>query len=796
MDMLKSFKISLGNQFNYLVNFLFVSFLFVSFVHGSHPIPPSKTTEDALENVIQLNQELGHYGGSISELILKGSYIQDVLYSYLLQAEDVGEYHRGMQLIDNHMKSYNSLCIYMSNVFNFYRGTQDRAKPQCVDVYFNGQKTTGFLNTFKLDGPLTDQEREFYFYQEYNKYIQDCLAKPFILDSLSIETLEPDTLYNYVLLPDGTIRAALERPGEREYHVRDEMVVEAFNYPNHTILAGHPEQVVITAGAFIMHKEGSKRLFFVSCKSGHFQPYYSSLPCMRIQLANFGLDPYTIICINDVDLSQSVLKTYNGAKIPVFISTHDNQRLFDIAAKRWDKTYDTIDREILIALAEGDFSVINLELISTLKKQRAESTYMRSAFRLFSNEHAAPGVFNEFVKQYGKLKDLIKHFSWKELNYDKVKAHSANLIHLMNLYDKEKVSYEFDFSDTNSFYKFLTGNIAQMIELMERESLSKEEFHNLKKLSRELCALFLYLSEDAILKGRGFFIYRTAADAFFQINDLMAKSDYIYAVKVNDEVRVKVPRKIVNQLIRNINHLGIAPPSFPIELDADEMASMINNAKDVYQTSYFSSKLLRESLENDVDASTFDYEKNLAHFEWLLRDAEIARNALIFLDASHQPTENYQRLIAKTKQFIKLLKSQDFNGIVNEADEMHGLCYHAVDLKNWVHTDQKSLSLTLESHLYYLGFIQEGALLSKEVAEEVVAKVQALRDFINLIRRNGLKKKMNVSQVQQPMICFEALEEHADVILKGLKEGHQPVLVTPAMKLSAESILSRVDTRQ
>ena len=796
--MFQSIRKAVKIKLNKLPIALLILVLYTSYAHGcdtdqSLDENVNRHTQTTLNTIKKLDTELHNYGYSISEFILNCSYMQDACYAHLLKAEDTDEYHHGMELFDNYMGNFKSVCNYLSNAFNFYRGTSDPSTPEYVQTEFYGNPALGFLNTFKLEGPLSPEDRVLYFFQEYNMYMEDHIETPFILDAPTIETLESGTLYNFVLLPDGTIRVALERPGKREYHERDKVTVEAFHYPNHTILAGNPHQVVITAGAFVMHKKDEKRLFFVSCKSGHYQPSYDSLTFMRTQLSLLGINPYTVICVNDVDLSQAVLKTYKGAQIPVFISTHDSQKLYEIACERWNKAYTEIDREIFQTLADGDFRMIDAKLIATLKQQRSEATYMRSAYRLFSSTHAAPEGFSEFVKRFGKLKDQMKHFAWKKLDYDEIKKQAANLLQLMDLYEEEIVSYDFIPANTESFYDFLTSNISYMYDLMERESLTKEEFHDLKKLSRELCTLFLNLREEYRTRDKGFFINNAAADAFYQINDLMAKTDTIFVSKEPGNIRVKVPRKIAERLQQNLNHLGIAPPHFSLKFDADAVFKMINNAKDVYFNSYKAGEVLRKITENSPDVYPLDYPDITKKFTNLLRNAKIARNAIYFLDVRHEVPESYLEMMIQIRLIIDLLGQQNIERIVAEAEKTGNLLYHAPSdtLGNYILTDHESFNSTLNNTLSYLHTILDNDIISHDQGEDVMENVQAFRDLVNLIRRNGLLKKPDLKKSILPMSCFDSLEEHADVLLKGLKGGTD-VIVTDKMKLSAEIILSRV----
>lgn len=782
------------SRFTFLNKLFITFFIFISFHTELVSVEkPSETTKEHLEKIIKRNSEFNGFWGTIGDDILISSYIQDIYYAYLHRVKDVEEFYRGMELFDSHLDSYKGMCNYMSDYFNFYKGKFDRPDRHMVPLYFDGKEVSGFMNTFKRGGPLTAEERELYFNQESSRFMNEHIEMPFILDAEALDNLHSGKRYNYALLPDGTIRASGDQPIETDYYDRDEME-DAFAYPNHTILAGSPHQAVVTAGAFVMYKSGEKRLFFVSCKSGHFQPYYDSLPAMRTQLAHLGINPYTVICVNDVNFSRSVLKIYNGAKIPLFVSTHDNERLFKIATKQWNKTYKKIDRNVFSAIAAGDFSVISLNLIKTIKKHRAESTYMRSAFQLFTADHKAPDTFSTFVKQYGKFKDLIKKYTRKELSYDKIQLAAAQLIELMDAYEKEMLTFEFIPADHSSFYTFLTGNINQLYELMARDSLSKVEYHDLKKLARELYTLFGYMANDVKFKGKGFFIYNTAADAFFQINDLMAKTDYIYApVDESGEVRLKLPEKVINQLTRNLDHLGIAPPKIAFEFDSNEVFYMINSAKEIYTSKHVLYLEFEKIINGEMNETNIDYDEFLEISEWVLRTAEIARNALVFLHMTHDATEKMHQLISAAKEFVGVVAKRDFQEIKSKIKEMSDLCHEAPSaaLQNYIMTDQAGLNETLKAHLSFFCVFTNQEVVSQDQFEEVFERVQAFRDLVHLIRQNGLYKKIDKTPSRFPMICFEALEDEADVLLEGMRRGSK---VTPEMRRSAAIILERVDT--
>lgn len=784
--------------------FIFFFFLFSTVVSPAHEdeLPKkelSSTAQKTIEKLQKIDFEVGNYGRVASELILHCSYVQDLLLAYLHDAENLEEFHEVMQFFQENSHCFNSVCKYITSVFNFYTAESESPQPHETTTYFKGKEELGFLNTFKVKEELTPEERAVFFEKEYSKFLRDGTVQPFILDESSLSELQTNTVYNFVLLPDGTIRASLERPGDREYRVLDEMVLEVFSYPNHTILAGDPEQVVLSAGAFIVHQFDDKRLFFISCKSGHFQPTYWSLEFMRLQLADLGVNPCTVVPVPDLDMSRAVIKTYKGAQVPVLLTKYDVERLFHMANNRWQGVYKEMDRSLLADLARGDVSSLDAKLKETLKKQRAESTYMRSAYHLFSADHQPPENFGELVKRFGKLKDTIKRFGTAKFNIERMQEEASAILDLMDKYEKEMASFKFVAADDISFHTVFCENISEMLELLSRKSLNLEDHHQLKKLARETGALFMYMAHDAEFKGRGFLIFRTAADGFFQINDLMASTEYTYAPQSDEdqEIHVIVSRKIANQLTKYISHLGIAPTSFGFTIDPKEAWWMINNAKEVYFSSKYIRDIFEEIEDGRIDEQNINYAEILSELQWLKRHAERARNMLLFLDITHRIPELYQTFLNSIDSMIVAVTNHEYAWIKKESARFHDVCYYAPSsgLENWQCTDQESFNETMQATLNYLHPLQKEKAIFQAEAKEILSKVQAFRDFINLNRRNGLFTG-DKTKPHLPMACFDALEEHADALLEEitmeLERGSEEIVITPDMTIHATFILSRV----
>lgn len=788
------------------LHYLFYT-VFITVFFFQTAVSANSTSNSAISKALQKFEkyegELGQ-AGSISEGLLGCSYIQDAWLTFLQQAENEEEYHHGMRLLNDYTHSFKSICRYTSSVINFYTGDKQYAMAQEVPVNFHGIEVLGFLNTFKKGCCLTPEERELYFEQERSHYLRDKVVEPFILDATSIQELEPERIYNFALLPDGTIYAALEKTGETAYHVcADETVSEAFQYPNHTILAGSPHQVVVTAGSFILYQVDNKRLFFISCKSGHFVPNYYSLNYMRYELTNLGVDPYTVIETPDVDLSRVVLKIYNRAQVPVALCQHDAEQLFSLARERWQSIYQTIDRKLLTQLSQGNFNQLNGDLIQQLNKQREEATYMRSAYHLFSSSHEAPKNFHKLVKRFGKLKDAIKHQAM-----DRIPIEANKLLLLMDQYESESALYPIEIADDASLYSFLSDMIADIKRLLTYEKLSVHDYHHLKKSCREISVLFDYMAQRAKWKERGFFIYSTTAEAFLQVNESLAKAHdaYIYQLmhgklSGSEDFFIQTPSKTAYQIDWYFNHLGIAPPVFSFEIQEKPTWWMINWAKRWYESHYYYLhknetfiKVL-DAIQKDLfDCQQADHTDVLALMKRVKRDAELSKNALLLLDIRHEVPEEIADYLAQIEQLITCAENGSQASPEAIAKFREWSSHAAVPtfaLENWKCSDRDSFQAILKSYMEDLLDIQIGACLSLNRAKEIKEHVQAIQDLMYLYKRNGLIRRED----DLPTVCYDLIEEHAMQLVEELEArmiSTSEVTISSEMALHAKVIFSKV----
>ncbi len=576
------------------------------------------------------------------------------------------------------------------------------------------------------------------------------------------------------------------------------------------MLAGEPQQIVMTAGSFVLYTIDDKRLFFFSSKSGHFQPCYDSLRHIRARLAEIGVPPQSVVLVPDVDISSAVLKVYKIAQVPVSLNSQDSERLFLLADRRWKEVYQRIDRHMLSNLANGDFSDLDAKTSEHLTQQREEATYMRSAYHLFSSNHRHPEIFHELVKRFGKLKDAIKHRV-----PHRIQSEASRLLNVMDQYEEAIANYPFAPATDASSYTFLSGLVSGMEFLCSEKKLLVRDYHDLKKMARELATLFFYMAQDLKWKGKKYFIYNTASLGFFQINEMLAKAHDAYVSQVMrgqldpaEAVYIDVSSRIVELLTRYLKHLGISPASFAIRIDEEEAKWIINSAKQIYLSHHHflpHPKALNKSSEARDLLREIVYDREitetavaLEQLELLKKHAEVAIHILAFLDASHQRPEALQTYIHSLAQIIKAVKNNEPRAAWEEAGFMLSLCEQSFPsraLEQWQCTDQASFNETLKSCLSPLCELKEGNFISLERAKEILEQTQALRDLVNLFRKNGrMPKKEGLHPL--PMACYDHLEEQADGLIEELGQAifmeSEPIWVTPQMVIHSSDILSKL----
>jgi len=770
----------------------------------------SPATEKAVSQFRKLDLEID-FGYSLPEKLLRCSYLQDAWITYLQEAENQQDFLLGMAEIDQLTDQFRDNLNYAATVVNFFNpGTPRKLFPQEIEL---GHQT-GFLNTFKKGRDLTEQERAEFFGYEWSQYEEESTSEPFCLDITSLDRLESGKIYNFALLPDGTIRIALEKPGGKDYLSNEEIALGDFAYPNHTILAGGPHQALLSAGSLILYRVEDKQLMFVSNKSGHFVPSYSSLRLLKKQLNALGFDPHSVITVPTVDLSDAVLSIYNTVQIPVSLMQEDAERLFLLAHQRWINALNQIDLQLLTELSQGASIDLSRPVIAELNRIREEGTYMRSAYQIFTESHEAPKLFHKFVKRFGILKDAIKHNIKEEII-----AEAKWIVKFLQENGNVLMDRSFAISQEASLYNYLRDEINTIKNLISKDLLPIDEFHLIKKMVRELGSLFLSLSEDAFESGHKFSIYRAAAKSLLCANQHMAAIHDEQVGKImrkevqKSEIVLEMPQSIKSHINKLLDQLGIAPPVMEIKIEEKTVFMLINEAKDWYFYHYLISchpdehiygvslpydpspnQLLTKLINGDF---TGQHEEDLDAIKLLkitLRNAEIAKNALIFLDKSHSAPEELDVYTSCLKKILRAIEKNDPSSVAVEAATMLEFMSlrgtPTLALEHYRCTDQDSFNKALKTQISILEKFQE-YILSSYLAEKILENVQTVADLMNLYLLLGQKYHT------LPTAAYEETLHDCEILIEELQhqvkyaESEDQVTITPKLKSLANRLLKK-----
>lgn len=223
---------------------------------------------------------------SILTTLLKSDMPSEAYYNYLRNSErEVKEIFAQSEIIGKYL--------------NHYR------EPKRLPFTLFGTPTVLYENLYAYKQIKTEvgEEREDRFAVEYANYKQNNLIKPIIgLTDESIKQLLIGTPYNFIVKADLEVCFApnqdydLNIPG-----VKGKRLVS----PNHPVLANN--QPVLSAGEFIIYRNGEKILFLISNSSGHYLPEVACLKHFEDLLVQAGI-PREVILSSEVPLSKLALK--------------------------------------------------------------------------------------------------------------------------------------------------------------------------------------------------------------------------------------------------------------------------------------------------------------------------------------------------------------------------------------------------------------------------------------------------------------------------------------------------------
>jgi hypothetical protein len=155
---------------------------------------------------------------------------------------------------------------------------------------FNGSITYIYYNIFHRRN-LTEEQRTHFFEEEVNRHKNVQLLPKQFLNKKALKMLVPGQSYNFVLNVQNKAYVSYNQL----YRLKDGSGKTILNSPNHTILAGNAP--VLSAGVVYFYNVGKKKLFILSCSSGHFHTMPDSLNHMKSYLINLGIPEEAIICL-------------------------------------------------------------------------------------------------------------------------------------------------------------------------------------------------------------------------------------------------------------------------------------------------------------------------------------------------------------------------------------------------------------------------------------------------------------------------------------------------------------------
>ena len=130
-------------------------------------------------------------------------------------------------------------------------------------------------------------------------------------------------------------------------------------------------------------------------------------------------------------------------------------------------------------------SFVNLtpEQIQTLKVTRKKSATLRSVLQIFSKQHEPPEDFSDFVRDLGKMNDLLAVEKFEEAQaLAKKVAQEQSHVHFYELVKQTKLA------SPTSTLKYLEEIKDEATKIMKNKKVTIDEYHEVRKILKE----FLY----------------------------------------------------------------------------------------------------------------------------------------------------------------------------------------------------------------------------------------------------------------------------------------------------------------
>lgn len=234
-----------------------------------------------------LQKEEENYLSSRQEFVDKLSFVQkihDIVLDFLHTADE--------KTFNKQLKLAQSFINLMSetNEAVFFQVYKDRFTDR-RSIELNGGFTYIYYNIFSQKRSLSDEERTNLYEDELIRHKNVKLLPKEQLNKNALSNLLSGETYNFVI----TLKNEAFISYNQRYRLKNNSEKKIVNSPNHTLLAGNAP--VLCAGVLNYYKIGKKKLYIISCSSGHFHPLPDSLIHMKNYLIKQGVAEEAIICL-------------------------------------------------------------------------------------------------------------------------------------------------------------------------------------------------------------------------------------------------------------------------------------------------------------------------------------------------------------------------------------------------------------------------------------------------------------------------------------------------------------------
>lgn len=364
-----------------------------------------------------------------------------------------------------------------------------------------------FINNYKNEILLSDQERDIEYNGELNNYIENNkVQRPIINIGESTIQVFQDIVsgetYNFVMLENSNIVLSESNPMSMSITKHGKI-----SFANHTIIArGKP---VMSAGEIKFFKNNNRIIIFLSNKSGHYSTSYHSLKRVKTELQNaLGIEEYSIYLLpfNFQDFLDSK-KNYTEE---IVFEMNIIKRVYSDRREYWLKNFNAKKVNEIIKKIINHQNLIKEEVLY-LKEERRRAVYLRVALLILNENHLCDNNYYKYVRFLGKLNDLLMSNLDNLINiknsknYDLIISIAKKNVEIIS--DPNSIilsSIIRNYADLENVINYYSTTYNSLTEIVNKQVLTLKKFHKFRNFFKLYLALFQscqpYYPESFVIK--------------------------------------------------------------------------------------------------------------------------------------------------------------------------------------------------------------------------------------------------------------------------------------------------------